>query len=379
MRRLYTLLFLTALVVNVFAGITGDGYYRVRNYQTKRYIYVTDNTGSINVAATTAEMGAVQLWKGDDKAAADPASVLYIKKVGTSADGTNVYDIQAQGTGVQQIIGYSVQLYETKDGFYKVYAKGFYLCDNETSSSKDGFLGTDRAGDYRLWEVLPIDDDSQYLGINTTLTHDGVNYAPYYVDFGLNLSNDMNAYYVSDIREFGVIVDKIAGSVIPAKVPMFIECAKTTAAENHVKVSYNVSTPSYASDNKLKGVFFNNDERPKSKDARTANDKKTMRVLGVTSDGNLGYITSSEKYMPANQSYLSVPEGTAQELRVFFSLEDYYEYASQFGEEPDIVIATSTEVTAPEIYDLTGRRMNMDVNSLPKGIYIINHRKVVVR
>lgn len=371
MKRLYTLLLLASVVSFASAEIV-DGYYRVRNLATQRYIYVCDNTGSINYTAMAAEMGAIQLWKGEEKILTDPASVLYFKKVGTSGDGTPLFDIQAQGTGVVDIISYSVQVYESK-GTYRVYAEGYYLCDNETSASPDGFMGTDRTGDYRRWEVFPLDEETQYLALNPQVSADGKQYAPYYVDFGLTLADDMTAYYVSAVHDHGVIVSKFDGKQIPAKTPVFIECAQSDYKKNKVAVSYDRSTASFASENALNGVFFCNMDRPKSADAKTAYDKNTMRVLGVTADGDLGYVVSSDKYLAANQSYLPVPTTADAELKVFYSEEDYLAYETMLSVD---AVSVSAD---PEIFDLTGRKVNVPLNALPKGIYIVNHRKMVVR
>ena len=42
-------------------------------------------------------------------------------------------------------------------------------------------------------------------------------------------------------------------------------------------------------------------------------------------------------------------------------------------------VKTITIGTADKIYTLDGRRVNGDVHSLGKGIYIINNRKVVIK
>ena len=105
MKRLILSIFAGLLSLHICAQITGDGYYRVSNYKTGRYAYVTDNTGSINVQATTAEMGAIQLWTDHSRTYSDPASVIYIEKKGSNSGG-DYYDLQSQGTSTYSIIGY---------------------------------------------------------------------------------------------------------------------------------------------------------------------------------------------------------------------------------------------------------------------------------
>ena len=42
----------TACVAGAHAELEGDGYYRIQNYVTERYAYVTDNKGKIDFGAT---------------------------------------------------------------------------------------------------------------------------------------------------------------------------------------------------------------------------------------------------------------------------------------------------------------------------------------
>lgn len=80
-----------------------DGYYRVHNLGSERYVYITDNTGSINYQAMTADFGALQLWKNQSRTVSDPASVVYLKKMGVDSGGP-YYNLQSQGTGIYEII-----------------------------------------------------------------------------------------------------------------------------------------------------------------------------------------------------------------------------------------------------------------------------------
>lgn len=53
-----------------------------------------------------------------------------------------------------------------------------------------------------------------------------------------------------------------------------------------------------------------------------------------------------------------------------------------FSTETAVGIEEVEETTAckkGEVYDLTGRKLNIDVNELPKGIYIIDGKKVLIK
>ena len=67
--RIFTLLLSSLLSVTAaFAQLNGDGYYRVHNKVTERYVYVTDDKGKLDYATTSADMYAIQLWKDFEKA-----------------------------------------------------------------------------------------------------------------------------------------------------------------------------------------------------------------------------------------------------------------------------------------------------------------------
>ena len=84
------LLFLLTLSISVancaWAQYNGSGYYRVQNKVTKRYIRVIDNRGSVNLATTEADLGALETKKHFENVVNDPASVIYITEAG---DGYN--------------------------------------------------------------------------------------------------------------------------------------------------------------------------------------------------------------------------------------------------------------------------------------------------
>jgi uncharacterized repeat protein (TIGR02543 family) len=80
----------------------------------------------------------------------------------------------------------------------------------------------------------------------------------------------------------------------------------------------------------MKGVMFcNYDRRNKSKDAITAYDEASMRVLGITSEGKVGFVKSTQYlkeiegsyYLPSNISYMTLPVGSPNELTVIEEAE----------------------------------------------------------
>ena len=271
-------------------------------------------------------MGAIELHKDPNRRFSDPGSIIYVKYM-YEKEGIKKYDLTSQGTGVHQIIGYYVQIFENPDLTYYVYAEGFYLCDNETSSREFGFLGTDRKGDYRKWVASKLNDTDNYFGLAPTIELNGKYYQPFYAAFPFTLSEGMKAYYISKVLPSAAILSEITGTV-PASTPVLIECSSANTESN--KLTLQMENATAISGNQLKGVYFNNPDRQKSKDARTAYDPSTMRVLTVK-DGKLVYATdNSLDYLPANQSYLKVPAGTAETLTVMTE-EEYQASALATG------------------------------------------------
>ena len=87
MRRfLFLLSLITVLISNVSAQFNGNGFYRVQNRGTNRYMFIVDNTGRLDKVREDGDFGALQLIKGKEKTISDPASILYIKKVGSQIE-----------------------------------------------------------------------------------------------------------------------------------------------------------------------------------------------------------------------------------------------------------------------------------------------------
>lgn len=319
-----------------------DGYYRVQNYATERYTYVTDNTDNSDIARNAFDMAAIQLWKDLDRAISDPASIIYIEQ-----HGTDHYDLRAQGTGVYAMLGMYVNVKASSSpafkslGLYEVSATGSfggvtatkYLSDGEQANVPDGLMSLTGTGQYRQWAVFPVSatDEDNYFGITPTVMVGTKHYYPFYAAFPFNFhSAGMKAYIVTKVDDkMGMAVMTEVTGAVPASTPVLIECSSAQATNNRLDLL--ASSGAALSGNLLKGVYFCNQKRPKSKDALTAFDANTMRVLGVTAGGELGFVSQSANlktfsnkegsYLPSNQAYLPVSEGTPSELKLVTEAE----------------------------------------------------------
>ena len=334
------------------AEVNGDGYYRIQNYKTTRYVYVTDNKGRLDYATTTADMGAIELWLGFDKAACDPATVCYVKHITGSQ-----YDVQAQGTGINEIISTYVKLRKNGDGTYLAYGEKSgmtkYLGDGEKGDCDRGVMSSETSGDYRKWWINPVNTDDNYFGVKTDVSVGGKHYRAFYTEFPYSFaSTGMKAYYISKVDN-GMAVMKEITDGVPGETPVFIE----TTSDQPVNCKLNIGgvSGSNPSDNKLTGVYFNTYNGPAHTN-RVAYNPNTMRVLGKTSDGKLGFITAVLDYIPANSSYLKVASGTAAELKIVTEAE----YEEEMNKYAQSITMSQTSATVTE-----GEQLQLTATVLP--------------
>lgn len=311
MRRLLLFLFVLALsaVNSALAQYNGSGYYRVQNKVTERYIRVIDNRGSVNLATTEADLGALETKKHFENVVNDPASVIYITEAG---DG---YNFKAQGTSSYSIIGYYVKLHKNNDGTYRAYAEHSgltkYLCDENTTYD-EGVVLTNSTKT-RDWYIKPVDqNDGQYFAFKPTVSVGGEHYTTIYAAFPFTLPAGMTAYYVSTVADGQAVWKEVKDGKVPASTAVYIKCKSTNYADNKVTIGNNGA--SSLSDNLMKGVYFNNGT--KKHNNQKAYDANTMRVLGIMSDGKLGFITANLDFIPANTAYLVVPANSPKEIKL---------------------------------------------------------------
>lgn len=384
----------SAIAQDKGSGYVGDGYYRVQNKATNRFIYVTDNKDYYEISRDKEDFQAIQLWKDASKTIYNPATVIYVHKY---TNGT--YNLQAQGTGVRELTGYSVHVEETDDGYYEVYAtkEGYatkYLSDDRSNSAPQGQLGTKSARDYRKWIVDKIETNSaiNYFGIKPTIHLNGKHYQPFYAAFPFKTASpNMHVYYVSKV-EGDVVVLKEIGGEIPASTPVVIECASEDPANNRLEI-LNPSTAKLKN-NKLVGVYFCNGDRPKeSVDAYKAFGADTMRVFTTANDklmlsNNESELLESEVLVeiettdwdteedidvvciPANTCYLKVNANTPATLSIRFE-----------GLGLDEILADNKDSDVEGVYTLSGTQLRStnDVEGLPAGVYIVGGVKVVIK
>lgn len=367
MKRFLLLISIFITCLSSYAQNLTDGFYRVYNKGEKRYIYVIDNTGT--ATASKQDLGAVQLVVGLEKTISDPASVLYVEK-----RSGNEYDIKAQGTSVAQIIGKCPQIvWTSKLNAYRVGANvsGAQLwlgSDNDPEDVRGAVTVKDLGGSDKIgWIVEPIKSDgNNYFGLTPSIQIGDKYYQSFYADFAFSFySEGMKAYFVDATEAGEARLIPVEQDVIPAATPLIIECSSKNASDNRLELKYKQGTP--LKSNILKGNYFYNKYR---KHARIPYDKNTMRVLGKTSDGKLGFVTTNDEYLAANSAYLVVAAGSEETVLAV----DEKSYSS-------IELPDSDIIEVGGVYSILGVKLRQDANieDLPSGVYIVNGKKVIKR
>lgn len=387
MKRLF-LLFISFISLNAYAQLDGAGFYRVQNFKTGRTLFVQDDRASVVLEVGTADVSAIVPWTEEGKAfLSNPQSVIYIKPNGSG------YDFVAQGMDTYSKIQMPINLskYGTTDT-YNCYATKsgttLYLCDEETDlSASRGQFGTNAPdATYRRWYITPVSSNSNnYFGVKPTIEIGGKYYLSFYAGFSFKvLSSNLKVYIVSQVNGKSATLEDKTGSTIPAGTPVIFESTSNDPSKNKLELVGIDGSPLSTS---LTGVYFCNG--PKYVDSHshkniTVYDESTMRVLGKTSDGKLGFIKTSDKQYfvegkNGGSAVLCIPENTA--ILKGSSLSDEIVLSVGSTGIEHVQVAASTLI----VYSLVGSKLgeySSDTNLseiLPKGIYLVNGKKMIIK
>ena len=358
------------------AQLSGNGFYRVQNNASHRYITINDDIiGQVNKSSTTADLSNIVTWRGFDYVKSNPASIIYIESV------SGKYNLSAQGTSVYKIAGGRTYIDITDKGgntyeFSVSYSGAkIKLYDDSKSADKGGVRQSSSDQSYALWRMLPINTSDNYLGLQPTVQVGDDYYGTLYADYAFKrVSDGIKIYYINAEDEGRCRLKEITSEVIPAATPIIFKCSSNDPAQNMVMpVTDEAEKPT---DNYLAGTYF----------ASTTNkhkefveyDDATMHVLGVGADGQLSFVTAKStdlvndgQHIPMNTCWLRV----FNNLTGNFTVLDETQYAGISTVNPD------EETVSPNkqgIFSLSGVRIN-DSRQLKPGIYIQNGKKMVIK
>ncbi len=370
MRRF--LLFLTTLLpLATFAQLNGNGYYRILNNGTNRYITITDDkVGGVNMSSTQVDLSNITTWKGFDYVKSSPASIIYVESVGSQ------YNLSAQGTSIYKIAGgktyIDIVARENNTYILSVTYNGVTgrLYDSDDTENDEGYVLRTGEQPNMYWKMVPIDADANYVGLQPTVqTNDGW-YGTLYAEYPFKVvSSGISVYYVDGVKDGVFQLKEITDEVKPGATPLVFKCTSNDPAQNKIMpVKATTSTPN---DNKMGGTYFAS--LINEHEVYVKYDATTMRVLGKNEAGELIFTTAEasylkkKKYIPMNTCWLNVPEGLTGDFKLVS--RDVYTGIRHID----------SDATAKNkgIYTLTGIRV--DNKTLRPGVYIQDGKKVVIK
>ena len=329
------------LSLSAHAQLSGDGYYRVQNTGTNRYISVCDDKADVNVSSTDVELGALKTYASLDRVLSDPGTVIYIKGV----PGENYhYDFYGQGldtyklaNGVHLTILPMGNNTYTASGSYKGASKTLY---DDWRPGDEGYVTTDKTAENVRWYIRPVSSATDnYFGVKGEAVSDGKYYTTLYASFPFTLSEGMKAYYISEIDEsLGVVIwDEIQGEV-PGGCPVILQCNSLNATDNRLNLL--TSSSATVNGNLLSGVYFGINDT-KNGHVNYLPYSSNMRMIGRTKDGSLGFVKRNGLTMvPHNQAYLAASVSAPDQLKLMTRAE-YEAYKQRLAVEMVTITADS--------------------------------------
>ena len=258
MKKIITTFTLAAFCALTTSAQLADGFYRIQNKVTGRYISISDNEPTnYEVKYTTAnvDMAGIRTIKSWERVEANPATIVYVRNI-----SDNKYDIEGQGTSLYKISKQRLYIILTpqSDGTYKAKSDKYQgisidIADGTDPDKDEDFL-RNKSEEHAYWKAVPVDTGSGYLGIEPDIkTADGY-YGTIYAGFAFKLaSSGMKAYYINSASGSKISLKEFEGETIPATMAVIIKCNSENPVDNKIlPVTNGGAEPS---DNMLRGVY----------------------------------------------------------------------------------------------------------------------------
>lgn len=299
----------------------GEGYYRVRNYDTGRYVNITGNASNLSSIGLA------------DDVVDKPGSVIYIKKAETDAAG---FDLSAQGASTADYTEITVgnqtynipqPVYITKNGsdvspLYNAhvhsdeYSLDAYFQDANGSGTINPDLDAARSGAYdnTKWYIEPFTAegiDHNFFTVRTQVHDDNYRYATLTVDFNYEIiTQDVNAYYATAVDAYGNLTlsePLTKGDIVPAGQPMILRWPASYTAD--IQLLPTLRTAATVTGNVLQRAIKANSEITYF-ETPVANNTKYFGTLSIK-NGQPGFYHDVE------------PDGTLNGNRAYTANEVY--------------------------------------------------------
>lgn len=393
MKKITLLLLLACISIGTMrAQVKGNGYYRVQNVITGRYMSLTtEETRGISMQSTTVDASALLTKKNWDDVSTDPGTIFYIEN-----KGGDQYNIIGQGSSLYKIINYYIRLkyYESANVYRAWQSKSggtVYLSDEHkyTLGKDTGYVDNNTNATLN-WKITAVDNVDNYLGVKPTISANGKYYASYYAGFPFSVASpNMKVYYISSIDEKeGTATYKELTGIIPASTPVIIECGSKNPAENKLKPE--LTNPTAVKDNIMKGVYFCAGLRRTAHFTSTKFEPTTMRLLSVDENGSLVFNNDE-----ANAYTVMIKEGTSRPYKYpyikavphntgYLPVSDNCPKSLKLVKETTGIsnITLGNDNKPANVYNMEGKIVKENATSvegLPEGIYIFKNKKYVVK
>lgn len=420
MKRLISIILGSLTLLPAMAQLE-SGYYRIQNVNSKRYISIANNKmddQSIADLKSTGNIGSSEKARiyalrtiTEEEAIHTPSTILYVEIQAISDNSVRTsykVNVKGQDMSTERLL----KEHNTTLALIKYKNDNSYLLSGShpsygSASLNDTYFSFDKCGFAIVsmgtsdkWDVKPINNKDQYLGIKPDVSINGKYYGTLYTSFPYKVASDMKAYYVkhywvgSDITNQMAEMVEIENGIVPASTPVILECSSADPANNKIEPLKASEVKTSITGNLLQGVFFsfikwgaNNNENESEKLGLqlknvTSYDSESMRMIGTTQDGKLGLVKASDsqlivsnqgKYIPESKVYLSVPTSANGDIK----LVDSATYAAGI----DDIISDPEKTTRKGVYTLHGVQISnsSETDGLPSGIYIVNGKKTIVK
>ena len=236
----------------------------------------------------------------------------------------------------------------------------------------DGSFNSKLFGEYyddsdSYWHVYAANDR---LDIYYPLTVTSALWATLYIDFDTELPEGLKAF-IADVpdEDNNTVELHSIGRIIPASTPVAIKAEESGL---YPLYKYNGTLPEVDKwENRFIGTFIGQNNRwgtPTNQE--TSNEGNTL-TLGRNKNGQVGFFKYNGTLIPPYRAYLTRNNIIEGPTSLTIAIGDDIDGISQ-------PIAPTEKSADAAVYDLSGRRISAS-SMLPKGIYIIHGKKVVIR
>ena len=229
------------------------------------------------------------------------------------------------------------------------------------------FYSTIQLNVWRVEDITEAAVTTVTFSTNAEEGNTGVYYGTLYSDKAIEMPNTVigtTMTYANGKLEFGK--DYNPGDVVPAGTAILVASAYKG---DHTATIVADDTQVAPADNVLKGSTT--EATPSDQNSyfyiltfSLENNVKTLGFYWQTEDGHSAKI-------PAGKAYLKLPANAATAAVKGFALEN--------GGVTGIESIKADNDKAATIYSISGVRMNGSVSNLPKGVYVVNGKKVMVK